>query len=223
MKNFTVAALAAALLLASSQTPVLAGAQQYLSPNFRTLTANHKTVAILPFKVSIDTKRLKNVSLEVIHQSERDEGLQFQKQLYIRLLQKSTEDQYTISFQDADQTVALLQKNGFDLDSLSFRTKDEIAKVLGVDAILSGTIAQSSPTSQGMAMAQSLLIGFHGSTQRVDINIMLHNGADAGLLWSYDHTDSGGGFTGSMSNAVEAMVKSLLKKVAGNFPYKLRK
>jgi hypothetical protein len=57
----------------------------------------------------------------------------------------------------------------------------------------------------------------------VDINIMLHNGADAVLLWSYDHTDSGGGFTGSVGNAVEAMVKSLLKKVAGNFPYKQRK
>ncbi len=197
-----------------------AGAQQFLNPNFKALAANHKTVAILPFKVAIDTKRLKNVSMDVIHQNERDEGLQFQKQLYIRLLQKSTDDHYSISFQDADQTVALLQRAGIPLDSIGFHLKDEVAKALGVDALLSGTVSQSQPTSQGVALAQSLLIGFHGSTQRVDINIMLHNGADGGLLWSYDHTDSGGGFTGSMGNAVEAMVKSLLKKVAGNFPYK---
>lgn len=218
---FRAAALGAFVALLAPMT-AFAGAQQYLNPNFSTLTATHKTVAILPFKVTIDTKRLKNVSLEVIHQNERDEAIQFQKQLYVRLLQKSTEDHYSIGFQDADQTVALLQKNGISLDSLSFHTKDEIARVLGVDALLSGTISQSSPTSQGMAMAQTLLVGFHGSTQRVDINIMLHNGADAGLLWSYDHTDSGGGFTGSMANAVEAMVKSLLKKVAGNFPYKAK-
>ena len=200
-----------------------AGAQQYLNPNFKSLAANHKTVAILPFKVTIDPKRLKNVSLEAVRQNERDEGLQFQKQLYVRLLQRSTEDHYSIGFQDADQTVALLQKNGLVLDSLAFHTKDEIARLLGVDAILSGTISQSAPTSEGVALAQSLLVGIHGSTRRVDINITLHNGSDAALLCSYDHTDSGGGLTGSMGNAVEAMVKSLLKKVAGNFPYKQAK
>jgi hypothetical protein len=197
-----------------------AGAKQYLSPNFKELTATHKTLAILPFQVTIDTKRLKNVSLELIHKNELDEGLQFQKQLYIRLLEKSTQEHYTIGFQDADRTIALLQKGGFKLDSLPFYGKDELAKALGVDAILSGTVSQSQPTSTGMALAQTLLVGFHGATQRVDITISVHNGADAQLLWTYDHTDSGGGFTGSMANAVEAMVKSLLKKVAGNFPYR---
>ena len=219
MKRFAAIGTAAWLSLSLAGL-AHAGAQQYLNPNFKTLAAGHKTLAIVPFKVTIDTRRLKDVSLDVVHQNERDEGLQFQKQLYVRLLQKSTEDHYSVAFQDADQTVALLQKSGIPIDSLAFHTKDDIAKALGVDAILSGTINQSAPTSQGMALAQSVLIGFHGSTQRVDINIMLHNGADAALLWSYDHTDSGGGLTGSVSNAVEGMVKSLLKKVAGNFPYK---
>jgi hypothetical protein len=200
-----------------------AGAQQYLNPNFKTITADHKTVAILPFKVTIDTKRLKNVSMEAIQQNERDEALQFQKQFYIRLLQKSSELGYTVSFQDADQTLALLQKAGIPVDSLSFHTKDELATVLGVDALMSGTIMQSQPTSQGMALAQTFLVGFSGSTARVDIGVMLHNGKDGQLLWNYDHTDSGSGFGGSMANSVEAMVKSLLKKVAGNFPYKKAK
>lgn len=212
--------LVAALLLTLTPRHSVAGAQQFRNPRFSELTQSHKMLAILPFDVSIDTKRLKNVSLEVIRENEKDEALQFQKQLYIRLLQKSQTDGYTVGFQDADQTIALLQKAGIPLDSLRFHTKDEIAKALGVDAIMSGTINQSQPTSGGMALAQSVLIGFHGSTQRVDINVMIHNGADSALLWSYDHTDSGGGLTGSMANAVEAMVKSLLKKVAGNFPYK---
>lgn len=215
-------ALLALLLVMSTPLLATAGAQQFKSPNFAALTESHKTLAILPFDVTIDTKRLKNASLDVIRENEKDEGLQFQKQLYIRLLQKSQTDGYTIGFQDADLTVALLQKAGIPLDSLRFHTKDEIAKALGVDAILSGTINQSQPTSGGMALAQSLLVGFHGSTQRVDITVSIHNGADSSLLWSYDHTDSGGGFTGSMANAVEAMVKSLLKKVAGNFPYRTK-
>jgi hypothetical protein len=197
-----------------------AGAQQYLNPSFKTITASHKTVAILPFKVTIDTKRLKDTTPEMIRANEQEEGLLFQKQLYIRLLQKSADEKYTVGFQDADQTLVLLQKAGIPVDSTVFHSKDELAKILGVDAIISGTIHQAQPTSQGMALAQSFLVGVHGSTNRVDITIAIHNGADGQLLWTYDHTDSGGGFTGSIANSVDAMVKSLLKKVAGNFPYK---
>jgi hypothetical protein len=213
----------AVLAVSFAAAPAFAGAQQYLNPNFAAIAANHKTVAVLPFKVTIDTKRLKDVSLDVVHQNERDEGVAFQKQLYIRLLQKSADEHYTVGFQDADQTIALLTRAGIPLDSVAFHTKDEIAKLLGVDALISGTIQQSQPTSQGMALTQSLLIGVHGSTQRVDISILVHNGTDGALLWSYDHTDSGGGFTGSIANNAEAMVKSLLKKVAGNFPYRVKK
>ncbi|HYM80523.1 MAG TPA: hypothetical protein VEY91_03810 [Candidatus Limnocylindria bacterium] len=96
-------------------------------------------------------------------------------------------------------------------------TRDEIAKALEVDALVSGTIHQTQPTSKGMAMAQTFLLGFSGSTQRVDINMTIHNGADGALLWSYDHTDKGG-----LANSAEAMSKSLLKKVAGNFPYRIK-
>ena len=67
-----------------------------------------------------------------------------------------------------------------------------------------------------MALAQTVLVGFSGSTQRVDINMTVHNGLDGVLLWSYDHNDKGG-----LANSVEAMTKSLLKKVAGNFPYRI--
>jgi len=193
-----------------------AGAQKYTHPQFAELSKDHKTVAILPFKVNIDTKNLsKNTTMEMIEKAEQEESLEFQRQLYARFLQRAQEDEYTIGFQDVDQTNALLAKAGITPDSLSMHTRDEIAGVLGVDALISGNIHQARPTSTGMAMAQTLLIGFSGSTQRVDINLTVHNGADGSLLWSYDHSDKGG-----IANSVEAMTKSLLKKVAGNFPYR---
>jgi curli biogenesis system outer membrane secretion channel CsgG len=210
-------------LVSGHSVTAQAGAQQYLNPHFEGLTASHKTVAILPFKVTIDTKRLKDITMEQITKQENDEGTEFQRQIYARFLQKSGDLHYRVDFQDVDRTNALLIKAGYNPDSLAGHTMDEIAKVLGVDALVSGTVSQSQPTSQGMAMAQTLLLGFHGSTQRVDIHIDLHNGVDGGLLWNYDHTDSGGGFTGSMTNAVEAMTKSLFKKVAGNFPYQQKR
>lgn len=196
-----------------------AAAQKYTHPRFAELSKDHKKVAVLPFTVNIDTKNLgKNTTLEMIDKAEKEESLEFQRQLYARFLQRSQEGEYTIEFQDVDQTNALLLKAGVSLDSLSTRTRDELAGILGVDALISGSIHQSRPTSTGMAMAQTLLIGFSGSTQRVDINLTVHNGADGALLWSYDHTDKGG-----IANTVEAMTKSLLKKVAGNFPYRKAK
>lgn len=210
---------AVVVLLVVTSSSAFAFAQKYTHPQFAELTKNHKQVAVLPFKVTIDMKHLpKNVTPEMIQQQQKDEALEIQKILYSRLLQKSQEEGYTVGFQDADQTNALLLKAGWSLDSLMSHTKDEIAKVLGVDALISGTIQQTHPTSTGMAVAQTLLFNFSGSTNRVDINLTVHNGADGQLLWSYDHNDKGG-----LMNTTEGMMKSLMKKVAGNFPYKKAK
>jgi hypothetical protein len=220
VKNpWIVRALAALALVALSSGTGLAGAQKYVHPQFAELTKGHKTLAVLPFKVAIDkTKLPKNVTLEMIASAEKEEATEFQSQLYARLLQRAQEGEYTVSFQDVDQTNALLARAGISNDSLFMHTKDEVAKVLGVDGLVSGSVHQTQPTSAGMAMAQSFLLGFSGHTSRVDITMLVHNGADGVLLWSYDHTDKGG-----LANSVEAMVKSLLKKVAGNFPYRKEK
>lgn len=207
----------AAIFAVLAPRQALAGAQQYTNPNFAELAKSHKTIAVLPFKVTIDKKKLpKNVTLEMVEASEREESTEFQHQLYARFLQRAQAGEYSVGFQDVDQTTTLLNRAGITVDSLALHTKDEIAKLLSVDAVVSGTIHQAQPTSTGVAMAQTLIFGFSGSTQRVDINMNLHNGADGALLWSYDHTDKGG-----MANSVEAMTKSLLKKVAGNFPYRI--
>ena len=209
----TVIALGLTIALASS---AIGAAQQYLNPDFAGITKNHKTIAILPFKVTIDTNRLpKGTTIEMVQASQKEEALEFQRQLYARFLQRAQDGEYTVAFQDVDQTNALLLKAGLQPDSLLGHTKDEVARTLGVDALVSGTVHQAQPTSTGAALAQTLLIGFSGSTQRVDINMTVHNGGDGALLWSYDHTDKGG-----LANSIEAMTKSLLKKVAGNFPYR---
>ena len=215
-RKFASAPLALVLLLATAASAFAFGAQKYTNPQFAELTKDHKRLAILPFVVSIDLKHLpKNMTAEMVATNAKEEGFEFQKQLYSRLLQKTQEEGYTVGFQDVDQTNALLQKAGLSLDSLSAHTKDELAHVLGVDGLVSGTVHQTQPTSTGAAVVQTLLIGFSGSTQRVDINMSIHNGTDGALLWSYDHNDKGG-----LMNSVEGMIKSLLKKVAGNFPYR---
>jgi hypothetical protein len=213
-KLFTLVALV--WLVVATAAPVQAGAQKYTHPQFTEVTKEHKLVAVLPFRVTIDMKHLpKGMTTEMVMQSEKAEGLEIQRVLYARLLQKSADEGYTVGFQDVDQTNALLLKAGLALDSLAAMTKGELARTLGVDALISGTVRTTRPTSTGVAVAQSLLLGFSGSTQRVDINMTVHSGTDGQLLWSYDHNDKGG-----LMNTTEGMVKSLMKKVAGNFPYR---
>lgn len=214
-RSFTLTLVGSLLFAASA----FAGAQRYTHPDFAALARDHKAIAILPFKVTISAKNAgKNVTPEMLRESEQQESQEFQRQLYARFLQRASAGEYTVSFQDVDQTNVLLQRAGWSADSLLVHTKEEIAAVLGVDALVSGSIRMARPTSTGTAMVQTVLLGFSGSTERVDINMLVHNGDDGALLWSYDHTDKGG-----LSNSPEAMTKSLLKKVAGNFPYRIKK
>jgi len=55
-----------------------------------------------------------------------------------------------------------------------------------------------------------------GNTQRADVSMSIRNGEDGALLWSYQQAAGGGA-----SNSPEAMVRSLVKEVAGLFPYRL--
>lgn len=217
MRRTSLAALSAALLVGLASN-AHAGAQKYTNPRFAEITGSHQTVAILPFRVTIDPNRLpKNMTAEMIASEQKSEGLDFQRQLYARFLARQEVSGYSIAFQDVDMTDALLAKAGITYENMAEHTKNEIAKALGVDAVVSGSIARSQPMSTGAAIATGVLLGglYMGSTHRVDINMSIHNGADGALLWSYDHTDKG-----SLSNSSEAMAKSLLKKVAGQFPYK---
>jgi len=208
----------AVALVAAITSNALAGAQRYTNPRFAELTAMHRTLAVVAFHVSIDPNRLpKNMTAEMIQNEQKTEGLDFQKQLYARFLTRSESGGYSITFQDVHLTNALLAKAGINYDNMGEHTMTEIAQVLGVDAIVSGSIERSQPMSTGAAIATGVLLGglFMGNTHRVDISMSIHNGADGALLWSYDHTDSGG-----LTDSSEAMAKSLLKKVAGQFPYK---
>src|SRR5437867_2133319 len=91
---------AACLLALLVSTLAWAGAQRYTNPQFAELTKDHKTLAILPFKVAIDTKNLsKNTTMEMIQSAEKDEAMEFQRQLYARFLQKTQEEQYRVAFQ----------------------------------------------------------------------------------------------------------------------------
>jgi len=192
------------------------GPKIYISPDFDTVKQTHHTVAILPFKVNYDAGKLpKDIDEAGLAQMRREESAAFQQELYSRFLERQAKGEYTIEFQDVDQTKALLAKFAVDYDNIDHYTKTELREMLGVDAMISGTIRRSQPMSTGAAIAMGVLFGSSGPTNRVDVNVNLHDGATGKLLWKFDHSESG-----ALGSSSEGLAKSLMKGISKKFRYK---
>lgn len=190
-------------------------AQIYKNPDFDNITKDHKRVAIVPFKVSI-SQPPKDFTAEMVKDAEKNEGYMMQRQIYGKFLGHQSKGEYTIEFQDVDETNALLAKDSIAYGNMEQYTKTDLGKVLNVDAILSASIIRTHPMSTGAAIALGLLFfGGFGTTNRVDINVTIHEVQGNKLLWQYDHQASG-----SVGSSSEELAKSLMKGISKKFPYK---
>jgi hypothetical protein len=206
-------ALAAAVALPLSGC---ATHQAYLNPQFASTTAAHRTVAILPFHVTISRERLpRNLTPEDVSRMEHEEAFAVQGQLYTQLLRRA--DRYTVQFQDVARTNVLLERAGITYDSLGARTPDEMAKLLGVDAVISGQVRRRKPMATGTAIALGVLFGaaFMGNTNEVGVDLQLHNGQDGALLWNFSHK-----FGGSIGSSPERLAEAMMSSIARRLPYR---
>ncbi|WP_293874280.1 hypothetical protein [Flavobacterium sp.] len=132
--------------------------------------------------------------------------------MYTFLLRKR--DNYTVNFQDVEKTNILLKKAGV-IDKLDEMTNDEIAKILGVDAIIGGTFESEQSKSEGAAIASVIMFGgFRGKTGTGSLIMTLNNGADGELLWRFFKT-----MDDTLSSSTDDLVEHMMRKVSRNFPY----
>lgn len=187
--------------------------QIFESPQLSSAMKSHKIVAILPFTVKITYKKQpKNFSADANNQQEVKMATSIQSSMYTFLLRKS--DNYTVSFQDVEKTNILLLKAGI-ADKLNEMTKDEVAKILGVDAIISGTFESEQTKSEAAAIATSFLTrGLGDKTGTGSLTMMLNNGIDGELLWRFFKT-----MDDKISASTDDLVENMMRKVSRNFPY----
>ena len=187
--------------------------QTYSAPGLKDTIAKHKTVAILPFKVSITFKRMpKNYDAEANKIEEKNASINMQQGMYTYLLRKAKN--YTVSFQDVDRTNALLKKAGI-YDQLDEILQDSICKILGVDAVIKSNYAYEKTGSEAGAIAKTVLFGSgFGKTGSGALTMQIYNGTSGTLLWRFYKEMN----EDVMSNANEVMER-MMRKVARNFPY----
>ncbi|OSZ80163.1 hypothetical protein CAP36_02600 [Chitinophagaceae bacterium IBVUCB2] len=192
------------------------GPKIYKSNEFDAALAKHKTVAILPADVTTTLRpnEAKKVSAEQLQDINEKTGFAIQDKMYSWFLRRSDKFAYTVTFQDVTRTNALLKQAGISYKDLAAKDRTELAKLLGVDAVLQNRSSMEKPMSDGAAIAVGVIFGAWGSTNNVQTTINIHDGKSGNLLWKYDYQASG-----SVGSSATNLVNALMRNASKKFPY----
>lgn len=192
------------------------GPSIYTSTDFKDVTSTHKVVAILPGQVSIRLRpnEARKTTPELLAKNEEATGYALQEKMYGWFLRRSDKLNYTVKFQDVSQTNALLKEAKINYSDLQHKSKAELAKLLGVDAVISTLLRTDKPMNEGVAVAMGLVFGVWGSTNQATTTINIHEAQKAELVWKYDYQASG-----SVGSSPENLVNALMRNASRKFPY----
>ena len=192
------------------------GPSIYLANDFRTYAPTHKTVAILPASVVIGMRpnQMRNTSAEQLRTLQQQTSLDFQSRIYAWLLRRQQQSHYTVEFQDVALTNSLLRKANLSDEDMRTLSPQDLAKALGVDAVLTTSVRTTKPMSDGAALAVGLLVGAWGATNQANITVDIHEAVGGKLLWKYDYVAAG-----SVGSSPEGMVNALMRNASRKFPY----
>ena len=135
----------------------------YTAGNFSEKTEDHKVVAILPAEITLAGKLPKNLSPEDIAKSEETESVNFQYALMNSILRHANTKRYvtTVNFQDINTTQKILDQNNISIRDSWKKDDTELAKLLGVDAVIRMSIRKqrymSDEASYGVGVAKSVI------------------------------------------------------------------
>ncbi len=193
------------------------GPKIYKSDNFGAALAKHRIVAILPADVSIQLRpnEAKKTTAEQMQETQEKTGIDIQDKMYGWFLRRSGKFDYSVTFQDVSKTNAKLKEAGIKYSDLAAKDRGEIAKILGVDAVMQNRSRMEKPMSEGAAVAVGILVGAWGSTNKVETTINIHDGKSGELLWKYDYEASG-----SVGSSTTRLVDALMRNATKKFPYK---
>lgn len=196
----------------------LATAQTHLyeHPQIEQYIAKHQKVAILPFKTSITLrpKEMKSMSNEQLKKMEEDEGLSIQNAMHSWFLKREKTGKLKVSFLDPLTTNAKLKRMGVTSENFGEYTPDELADMIGVDAIIMGSFETNKPMSEGASVALGLLVGMYGSTNKATLNMSIYDAEDGTQVANYNKAISG-----SMGSSTEDLINTLMRKASRRISY----
>ena len=199
------------LLLTLTLITILSScAKVYQSPDALVRASNHKTIAIVPPRVSIAATR--KVDPRALLEQQKTESVNFQQEIYSCLLKRKSQNRVFVYIQDVQTTTVKLQKLGYSLDNPM--TPAEMCQALGVDGIITANYALSKPMSNGAALALGLVVGVWGPTNQTSVSLEIHDDQTQKMIWNYNHKVSG-----SIGSTHARLVDNLMRNASKKMPY----
>lgn len=200
----------ALLLSVAALFQACVGARGYASPDAIQLAMNHRTVAVLPSKVTIAAQR--KVDPAAIAQQQASEALNFQSAMHAWLLRRKGQGRFQPELLDVGTTNAKLTQAGYFNGTAL--TPAEICNLLGVDAVINSNFMMSKPVSEGAAIAIWAVTGVATPTNSVTANFDLYDASGKKTIWNFNRNVQGSTFSDAQS-----LVDYLMRRASKKMPY----
>jgi len=184
----------------------------YLSNSFDGLSSDHQILAILPFFTNLELEE--EIAASEISRLEQQEGYAVQDALETYFGRGKKKKKFTVSFQNSEDTNALLAKNKISFQNIDRYTIRELSEILDVDGIVSGNLDVNILLSNGVPSEMSFLDYILGDADYGRIGIKISDGESGKLLWKYEQE-----INRKSGKNTDDLIDKMMKNAARKFPY----
>jgi hypothetical protein len=207
---------------------------KYRSPQFSAKTVTHQQIAVLPFEMVLTGKLPDGLSPAMVVEIEERESLGFQQAFHDALLNQSGDRKrpILITLQPVTRTNRILAENGISIRESWDMTPEELARVLGVHAVIRTRVTKARYLSDGASAGidlgtrvldqvtegrlRAVLPWGLARTHDIFADGSLLDGSDGTLLWKVGlerHAD--------WACPANEVIVGVTRKLAKQFPYRV--
>jgi hypothetical protein len=205
----------------------------YIAHDFNQRAASHRTIAIAPLEMIYTGNKPKNMSDADIRKVEDGESRAFMISLYNEILRSTRggKKPIRVSIQTVNNTLSILESSGISIRDSWKLSSVQLAQVLGVDAVVQGSITKkrymSDLASFGIDLGTQILDGLTGGL--VGSNVPNQATRTNDIRASYSLSSAGDGTTlfsqafdyeADWDNTTEEIITFINRRFARNFPYR---
>lgn len=184
----------------------------YVSSRFNQLSEGHEELAIIPFFAHLELDD--EIGAGELKRLQQKEGYAVQDALETYFGRGRKRKKFTVSFQNSEDTNALLARNDITYDNIDLYTIKELSGILGVDGIVSGNLDMNILLSDGVPPEISFLDYILGDANYGRIGIKISDGETGKLLWKYEQEISR-----KSGKNTQDLIDKMMRKAARKFPY----
>ncbi len=204
----------------------------FIADNFKSATASHKTIAIMPVEMHFTGKPPEKLTKEQIAEIEAAESQAFQASMYNEILRSTNngKNPIKVNLLHYSATVQKLKDANISIRDSWQKTPEELSKILGVDAVVKTRIEKerlmSDLQSYGIQIAKDIVFavtdtwllpiyGVSSKAREVNADYSLLSGQDGATLWSISFREGA-----DWSRPSNDIIDKISRRAAKSFPYR---